>query len=132
MTLMPSITLSVAIACGARRVYEFAADPTNLPHWATTFFRSVRQDGDEWAVDTPQGPFRLRVAPTNALGVLDHTVIPADGAEVFVPMRVVANGSGSLVLFTLFRRPEMSDGGFAQDLRLVEHDLQTLKRVLEA
>ena len=46
-------------------------------------------------------------------------------------MRVVPNGSGSEVIFTLFKTPEMSDKQFAEDAGLVERDLRTLKSVLE-
>jgi hypothetical protein len=43
----------------------------------------------------------------------------------------VPNGSGSEVLFTVFRQPGMSDENFAKDTAMVEQDLQTLKLVLE-
>lgn len=46
-------------------------------------------------------------------------------------MRVVPNRSGSEVIFTLFRAPEMSEEVFAEDAALVEHDLRQLKKVLE-
>jgi hypothetical protein len=46
-------------------------------------------------------------------------------------MRVLANGSGSEVLFTLFRLPDMSDEQYAEDMQLVEHDLRALKDLLE-
>jgi hypothetical protein len=46
-------------------------------------------------------------------------------------MRVVPNGAGSEVLFTLFRSPAMSDDKYAEDASLVDRDLQTLKRLLE-
>jgi hypothetical protein len=46
-------------------------------------------------------------------------------------MRVLSNGSGSEVVFTLFQLPEMSDEQFAEDTAMVERDLKTLKNVLE-
>ena len=46
-------------------------------------------------------------------------------------MRVVPNGEGSEFVFTLIRRPGMSDGQFAQDKAAVENDLKTLKDLLE-
>jgi hypothetical protein len=46
-------------------------------------------------------------------------------------MRVVPNGSGSEVIFTLFQSPDMSEEEYSEDVRLVEHDLRTLKDVLE-
>jgi hypothetical protein len=73
----------------------------------------------------------LRFVEHNDLGVLDHYVSPAPGVEAYVPMRVLPNGSGSEVLFTLFQLPGMSDEKYAEDAGLVTRDLQTLKRVLE-
>ena len=55
-----------------------------------------------------------------------------DGQTFNNPMRVVPNGAGSLVTFTLFRQEGMSDADFARDVGMVESDLQTLKRVLGA
>lgn len=82
-------------------------------------------------METPQGPVTMRFIERNALGVLDHYVTPAPGVEVYVPMRVLANGTGSEVLLTVFRLPEMSEEQYAEDVALVERDLSTLKRVLE-
>jgi hypothetical protein len=53
------------------------------------------------------------------------------GVEVYIPMRVVANGDGSEVIFTLFRTPGMSDAVLERDIGLVEGDLATLKELLE-
>jgi hypothetical protein len=53
------------------------------------------------------------------------------GAKYYNPMRVVPNNDGSELVFTLFRRPEVSDQEFAQDARSVEKDLATLKSLLE-
>jgi hypothetical protein len=74
---------------------------------------------------------RVRFVERNALGVLDHDVLPESGATVHVPMRVIPNGSGSEVVFTLFRAPNVSDQKFSEDASWVEKDLNTLKRLLE-
>jgi hypothetical protein len=58
-------------------------------------------------------------------------VSPASGVEVYVPLRVIPNGSGSELLFTIFRSPDMTDEKFAEDIGLVERDLNTLKQILE-
>jgi len=47
-------------------------------------------------------------------------------------MRVVANGQGSEVLFTLFRHPPMTEAGFDHDAKVVLADLEKLKAVIEA
>ena len=55
-----------------------------------------------------------------------------DGQTFNNPMRVVPNGAGSLVTFTLFRQDGMSDAEFERDAGMIESDLQALKRVVEA
>lgn len=129
--MFASRTLSVSIDCHPARVYEFVSNPENLPKWAAGLGKSVRKAGGDWIVDTAQGPMKVRFAEGNDLGVLDHYVSVAPGTEVYMPIRVIENGSGSEVVLTLFRLPDMSDEKFAEDAGLVERDLRTLKVVLE-
>jgi len=46
-------------------------------------------------------------------------------------MRLIINGSGCELLFTLFREPNMSDAQFASDAGFVQRDLNGLKSLLE-
>ena len=69
--------------------------------------------------------------PRNDLGVLDHDVTLPTGEVVHNPMRVIADGSGCEVVFTLRRRPGMSDDEFGEDAAAVAADLARLKQVLE-
>ncbi len=126
-----SRTLNVTITCPPREVYEFVSNPENLPRWAEGLGKSVRRSGAGWIVDTPQGSAQIRFAEKNDFGVLDHYVKLSSGVEVYVPMRVVPNGSGSEVIFTLFKTPGMSDQQFAEDVGMVERDLKALKSILE-
>jgi arylamine N-acetyltransferase len=124
--------VSVYIARPPADVYEFASDPRNLPRWAAGLALSeVRRDGDEWIADAPFGKVRVRFAPRNSLGVMDHDVTLESGVTIHNPMRVVANREGSEFVFTLIRQPGMSDGQFAKDKAAVENDLKTLKDLLE-
>ena len=69
---------------------------------------------------------------SNAYGVLDHTITFAPGLKLTNPMRVVPNGSGSELLFTLFQHEGMSDQQFTEDESNVQSDLDTLRRLLES
>lgn len=124
-------TLCVSIDCAPDIVYKFVSNPLNLPQWAPGLCRSVSKTVTGWVVETTHGPMPLRFVPANTLGVLDHYVTTAPGKDVYVPMRVIANGSGSELLFTVLRLPGMSDADFATDIAAVERDLQRLKTVLE-
>jgi hypothetical protein len=46
-------------------------------------------------------------------------------------MRVILNGDGSEILFTLIQHPDMTDQQFQEDAELVLGDLHTLRRLLE-
>jgi hypothetical protein len=131
MTMFASRTLSVSIAVHPTQVYAFVSDPRNLPQWAKGFCHAVRREEGGWIVETPQGPVKLRFAEQNTCGVLDHYVTPPTGEEIYVPMRVLPNGTGSEVLFTLFHPPDMSEEAFKEDVAVVGRDLRILKMVLE-
>jgi hypothetical protein len=62
--------------------------------------------------------------------VLDYKVF-SDAGEMRNAMRVVPNGNGPDVMFTLLRSPQMTAKAFAEDAAAVERDLKTLKKQLE-
>ena len=89
------------------------------------------RDG-QWVAETTIGEVTFAFVQRNPFGVLDHGVTLPSGESFFNPMRVVANGGGSEVLFTLFRHPSMTEAEFDRDARVVLGDLQRLKAVVEA
>jgi hypothetical protein len=124
--------ISIYIARPPREVYAFASDPSNMTRWASGLARSeIRKDGEAWIADSPAGTIRVKFAPPNPFGVMDHDVTLESGVTVHNPMRVVPNGQGSEFVFTLIRQPGMSDAQLAQDKSTVENDLKTLKALLE-
>jgi hypothetical protein len=64
--------------------------------------------------------------------VLDHRVTLPSGEAFYNPMRVVPDGNGCEVVFTLRRQVGMSDDDFERDAAAVRADLATLKHVLES
>jgi carbon monoxide dehydrogenase subunit G len=129
--LPKSRTLSVSIDRSPAEVYGFVSNPENLPRWAPAFVRSVKKQGNDWIIETSDGPMRMRFVAQNELGVLDHYVKLQNGVEVFNPMRVLANGAGSEVLFTALQPATMANERFVEDVAMIERDLRTLKSVLE-
>ena len=132
MTTYETKTISISIERDWRDVYEFAAEPRNFPRWASGLGSDYEKVGEAWRAQGPEGPIRIWFRPHNDLGVVDQRVVTASGAEILVPMRVMANGTGAEVAFTLFRQPEMSDEIFARDAAWVARDLAALKALLEA
>jgi len=129
---LQSRTLSVSIDAPAVAVYLFASDPLNMPKWAAGLGSSISKIDGRWMVETPSGVVTVEFAPTNNLGVLDHTVTLGDGTRIYMPMRVIANGEGAELVLTLYRQAGMSDAQFERDAGLVQKDLVTLKRRVEA
>jgi hypothetical protein len=130
--MMNTRTITCSINRPPSAVYEFVSNPANLPQWVRSFCLSVKKSGDQWQMETPGGWIGIRFAPANEFGVLDHVVTLRNGQSVLNAMRVVSNGKGSEVMFTLFQLPGMSNEQFLNDASMVESDLQTLKTVLEA
>ena len=131
---MRSRTLSMEIAVPAETVYRCVRDPDQLPLWAAGICKSVTVKDGVWHVDTGTelGTVLLAFCADNVFGVLDHVVTLPDGHSQNNPMRVVANGEGSELMFTVFQTEGMSDEAFIKDVQAVTRDLKTIKALLEA
>lgn len=124
--------VGVSIDRSPHEVYAFASQPENLARWAAGLGHTLTKESDEWIADGPLGKVRVRFTSENNLGVLDHDVTLETGHTVHNPIRVLPNGEGSEVIFTLFRQPGVSPQDFAEDARAVERDLRTLKSLMES
>lgn len=124
--------LSIAINRAPGEAYEFLSAPENFARWASGLAGSLRRIGEDWIAETPEGRAVVRFSERNSRGVLDHSVTLPRGTTVYVPLRVVAKGSGCELVLTLFRQPDMSEEKFAADAEWVMRDLDAAKRILEA
>ncbi|OCP23179.1 MULTISPECIES: polyketide cyclase [unclassified Ensifer] len=132
MTTLAAKIVHISIERDWHEVYAFTAKPENMPLWASGLSSGLTRDGEEWIAPGPLGNARVRFAPDNAFGVVDHLVTLENGAKVQNALRVVPNGDGAEVMFTLLRQPDVSDGQFAGDAEWVAKDLATLKSILES
>lgn len=124
-------TVSISVARPADDVYAYLSQPANIPEWSE-FITTIRRDGEQWIATTKTGEQCTMIfTPTNPLRVLDHEVIVSPSLTVHVPIRVLPNGEGSEVIFTVFRLAGMDDAAFAEDIAMVEIDLRGMKRALE-
>jgi len=99
--------LSVSIDCPAAKAYEFLSLPENLLKWA------------------PRLGASLRLTERNSRGVLDYSVTLPNGSQLYVPLRVVADGGGCQLVLTLFRPPEMADEEHGEALLAAKRILET-------
>jgi len=127
-----SVHISIGIDRPVTEVYDFAADPRNLPAWAAGLAGAeVERDGDTWFTESSLGRVTITFAPRNDLGVLDHDVTLPPGHKVYNPLRVIRDDDGCEVIFTLRQRPGMTNEEFARDAEAVTRDLATLKALVE-
>ena len=124
--------ISVSIKRAPSEVYAFVSNPANLPRWAAGLSSSIKQVEDEWVAESPMGAVKVKFADQNPFGVLDHEVTLPAGVKVSNPMRVIPNAEGSELVFTLYRRPGMSEHDFVADGDQVQQDLGRLKALMEA
>ncbi|WP_030617303.1 SRPBCC family protein [Streptomyces fulvoviolaceus] len=124
--------ISIHIDRPAEEVYAYASTPSNWPEWAHGLGHSVEKVDGQWIAES-EGLGRVVVAfaRKNEFGVLDHDVTLPSGEVIHNPVRVIVDGAGCEVVFTLRRRPGTSDEEFGQDADAVAADLATLKRVME-
>ena len=98
------------------------------------FCRSIKLLNGESIAEILQEQSKVRITKRNDFGILDHYVkllSSPNADEVFVPMRVVQNGDGSEVIFTVFQLAGMAEERYAEDIRMVEQDLKNLKSIVE-
>ncbi len=132
MTPMPARIIHTTIDRPWRDVYAFASQPENMPRWAAGLAAGLSRECEDWIGDGgPIGKIRVRFTPRNDLGVIDHTVTLDTGMSFENALRVVPNGDGAEIMFTLLRQPDTDDQAFEVDAAAIQTDLGTLKQILE-
>lgn len=127
-----SVHLGIGIDRPAATVYDYVCQPANLAQWAAGLAGSIELVEGRWVADSPLGQVVVEMTEPNPYGVADHRVILATGEIFFNPMRVIADGEGCELVFTLRRQPGVSDADFDRDAAAVTEDLARVKRLLES
>jgi hypothetical protein len=123
--------VSVSINRSWNDVYDFVSNGGNFGQWASGLGDTFRGSGNEWVAEGPLGTVKVRIAERNEFGVADHDVLLETGVTVHNPIRVIPNGRGSTVMFTVLRLKGISELKFDEDAKAVEKDLLALKAILE-
>ncbi len=128
-----SDTRGVTIEAAPSAVFEFVANPENLPHWAVGFCRSIRRDtGDRWVVTTASGEVPIQCELSEAARTIDFRFSPAPGLEATAYSRVVPNGDGAEYVFTQFQLSGMPNAMFEAQVRALAGELQVLRGLMHA
>jgi hypothetical protein len=123
---MESDTQALSIQAPPEAVLDLVGDPRNLPRWAPGFARAVRADGEDWIVDTGEAEIRRHIPVSRERGTVDFVAGPGARRGLFT--RVVANGDGSELVFTLVF-PAGAD--VAARRAVIARELATVKELCE-
>ena len=126
-----STHISIRIDRPADVVYDFTSNPVHLPEWASGLGSEMDNVDGRWLAHSPMGLVEVAFAPTNEFGVLDHVVTTEDGQSFYNPMRVIQDGEGSEVVFSLRGIPNQTAEEAGADAATIRADLRTLKELLE-
>src|SRR3954451_14214143 len=124
--------LGVCIDRPASEVYAYLSDPARLPTWAAGLGGSVEERDGHWFAASPMGEVEVAFVEQNPFLVADHDVTLPDGTVVRNPLRVLPDGAGCEVVFTLRRTPAGDDAAFEADAAAVAADLEALRTLLES
>jgi hypothetical protein len=138
MAIQETRTLTVSIDADFHKVAADLADPMTHPDWAHQFFAGPATPTDaksEVLAQVPMmgGTVRYKIEADVANGLFDLYLAPLNapfGAPI--PVRLIRNGDGVDVLWTLSRMPGTPDVGWQAGIVAMTKELQALKARHEA
>lgn len=120
------------IKTSVEKVFEYIADPKNLPKWTKAFSYA---DEKKAVLETPNGKLEvdLRVDASKECGTIDWYMTMPDGNVAAVYSRVTKNGNDSVYTFVLMAPPgpiEQVEGTLKVQMGLLQEELQNLQKIL--
>ncbi len=126
---------SIGIDRPRAEVFEFIAEPANLPKWTHVFRRA---DARHAELVTPNGAVQIALATAAdaATGTIDWRMTFPDGTEGWAYSRVTGDAADrSVYAFTLMAPPvplEALEGALAAQQSILAQELRKLKALLES
>jgi hypothetical protein len=126
--------VSLSVTRPLKEVYDFLAEPGNFASWAFVDNAMMEPIGpDEWSVETSVGRRFMKFQPRNRHGILSYEARASlEDPPHLIPMRVLANSTGTEIIYVFIRRPDAADEAFTSLVEWVTSDLLALKSILEA
>ncbi len=125
---------SVSIDLPAEEVFNFIADPSNLPKW-TTAFKSAGNKSALLVTPTGEMNIGLTTIASKETGTIDWYMKMPDGSVGKAFSRVVENSDGkSIYSFILLAPPvplEKLEGTLKEQQMILDKELKNLKRILK-
>lgn len=123
---------SALINASFEKVFNYVADPANLPKWTKAFSSA---DSKKAVISTPNGELEvgLEIKTSKELGVIDWHMTMPDGSVASAYSRVTPNGESSIYTFVLMAPPgpiEQVEGTLKQQMGLLQEELKNLQKIL--
>ena len=129
---MKSSSVHQVVDASYTTVFGYLADIENFPDWAAPFCLAWRVREERHFVTSPAGELAFELVSCRETGSVDVRFGPTHDRLVNFPLRVVALGPGrSLVVFTGWQLPGVSDEEFAGQVDGMRQELGLLKEAVE-
>ncbi len=116
---------SLGIAATPAQVLAYLADAENLPGWAPDFAERVSPSGSSWLVVRDDAEFAIDVLVGAGAGTVDFVAAEDHARGLFA--RVLPNGVGSEVVFTLMFAPDVPEGAVTAQMLTLERELAAVR-----
>jgi Polyketide cyclase / dehydrase and lipid transport len=128
---MRTATVTTVLDAPREAVFDYLADPENLPRWATEFARELRRDEEGYTVVNGLGAFRFEIRANRDTGVVDMFAGPDRHHMAVFPTRAIGLPDGrTAYTFTMFQGPDMSDDLFDAQHGSLQREFANIERVL--
>lgn len=126
---MNSKTASLALHAPKESVFSYLANIDNLPKWATIFCKDLKKENGKHKVVTPMGELFFEIESDMKTGVIDMFAGPNERQMSIFPVRVLQMpGGASVILFTMFQTPGMTDEQFIAQHESLQKELDNVKK----
>ncbi len=124
---------SIGINLDYKKVFEFIANPQNLPLWTNAFSKA---DESSAVMATPMGEMSigLKTISSKEAGNIDWIMTMPDGSVGKAYSRISQNGDSSIYSFVLLAPPvplEQLEGALSSQMLILAEELKKLKNILE-
>lgn len=125
---------SIGIDQPAGTVFDYVANPANLPNWTNAFKNADHENAE---LVTPAGavPIELKTVAQPDAGTVDWFMTFPDGGTGAAYSRVTANGEDKAIYSFVLMAPPVSlealEGALSEQMEILARELTKLKAVLE-
>ena len=115
------------------KLYNFISDIENMPKWATNYVKSIRKEGDDYIVETPEGDMYQEFDVDEKNYVINVFCGPTKDKMWMWPARVASdNMGGSVLTFTCIQMPEQDNEQFMMQCRALAEEFENLQEIAKS